>query len=1172
MSTSFANQQEYYAKLHTADIGSIARELLSGRITKETASRLECDCPHHNSRSKTSFHVNLDSRAFYCFGCQVGGDVLQLVEFVHTGSVTKGIRGEMPQSHRDARDWVAAKLGMPPLHQLGLSLEEIKEWERKQAEADRVFGVLTDYAVFCHEKAKESAELDAIRQKYGLSQEIIESQRIGYSDNYGVIDYLYDLGYSNKELVASGLFRRDSFSYNTNTGEYYVSPYFVNRWTFPYWDNGRVIYLIGRETPNTPEYGSKNEKSAKKGGKYQKLPVFSPERYPGISKSIDNSVLFNEHTLNSRPKFVIITEGVTDCLSSIDHGFPSFSPITVSIKKEDLERILPKLRGVTCYICFDNEVNKVGEEGALRVAADLERQGIEARIITLPLTDEQAVARTEIEEKFGISRAMDKAAVADASKKIPDDQKQKYEDLCAKSKQDVNSFFLTFSTEDFQKRIDEAPTRLGIVIQARISMIEAKDRNILNDDVFFSTLNLCKQSDMALFDKIMDLAKKKKWTQRFTEKMKQVQAANRSTSKYDDIPELTTFKEALEPLGISLPEEYEEFVLPAYYFLTENGYVEYQKETSTGFKKELVYPDPILVVREQEEVNVQGFMIELKYFCQKTRIWKTVTVNKEIAVNSRQAVKLAGMGMNLASKNAEAFANYIHEFTIANRKWIRSDRASNQLGWMSLKSESPSFLYGGSCIGDPSICFTPQNAGDSHLKKCLRPQGSMETWLSLAEKIITKYPKLAIFFYAALASPLLEILDQKTFIVDLAAPTSSGKSIALRFVLSAWGDPNKLIRSWNSTAVGLEWTACTLKDFPLALDDTKLGNVQKFAIAVYQLTDDKGKLRGAKYGGPATILYWKCAVLTTGEASLSCYISDAGGRARVFPITGYPFGDTNHRDLVTEIDRISNTNYGHIAPAWIQFLLDNRGRWAEWKEEFYDRLQKTTTASGIEGRFANVQTIITLTAELLHESGILPWEFVDPFPSMTSDLQNSVTEADIGKRSLRDLYEWIQQHEETFWGRHKTHSRQIDGQWIEDPVEPQMGWSGRWSNAQLWNQIGIFPTRAKEVLTRLGYDPEACVAAWKANGQLVCDRDNNTTKHLRIGKDQKGVRFLVFSHKVLERAAGLDCEDGEMGRDPDKGRKDNVIDFKKRVPLDKMNEKYQEAVPANDDEDYDYGV
>src|SRR5215831_2608205 len=37
-------------------------------------------CPFHASKSKKSFHVNLDTGGFYCFGCdEKGGDVLQFV-------------------------------------------------------------------------------------------------------------------------------------------------------------------------------------------------------------------------------------------------------------------------------------------------------------------------------------------------------------------------------------------------------------------------------------------------------------------------------------------------------------------------------------------------------------------------------------------------------------------------------------------------------------------------------------------------------------------------------------------------------------------------------------------------------------------------------------------------------------------------------------------------------------------------------------------------------------------------------------------------------------------------------------------------------------------------------------------------------------------------------------
>ena len=135
------NVREYYRLVTEMDIGEVARELLPGRITQETGQRLMCDCPNHQSQSRLSLHVMLDKQGWYCFGCGVGGDVLQFVEFIQTGSVTAGQSGPMPDSHRQARDYLAKKAGLPPLSRYGLSQERLA-----QTEADRAFDAVELFA------------------------------------------------------------------------------------------------------------------------------------------------------------------------------------------------------------------------------------------------------------------------------------------------------------------------------------------------------------------------------------------------------------------------------------------------------------------------------------------------------------------------------------------------------------------------------------------------------------------------------------------------------------------------------------------------------------------------------------------------------------------------------------------------------------------------------------------------------------------------------------------------------------------------------------------------------------------------------------------------------------------------------------------------------------------
>ena len=107
------NHVQIYLLVTEVDIGLVARELLAGRIVQESPRLLQCDCPNHKSQSHRSLHVMLDKQGWYCFGCGVGGDVLQLVEFVRFGVVTRGQSGPMPESHQQARDFLAAKAGFP---------------------------------------------------------------------------------------------------------------------------------------------------------------------------------------------------------------------------------------------------------------------------------------------------------------------------------------------------------------------------------------------------------------------------------------------------------------------------------------------------------------------------------------------------------------------------------------------------------------------------------------------------------------------------------------------------------------------------------------------------------------------------------------------------------------------------------------------------------------------------------------------------------------------------------------------------------------------------------------------------------------------------------------------------------------------------------------------------
>jgi len=136
---------KYYRDLVAAsDIGEVARELIRDRITEETSEKLYCDCPRHTSISRKSLQVDLKMQLWKCWGCNLGGDVIQFVEFIQTGHVSKGVKGPQPDSHRTARNYLAARAKMPILGESGLSQEEMEENRERPKEKRSPFNKLLD--------------------------------------------------------------------------------------------------------------------------------------------------------------------------------------------------------------------------------------------------------------------------------------------------------------------------------------------------------------------------------------------------------------------------------------------------------------------------------------------------------------------------------------------------------------------------------------------------------------------------------------------------------------------------------------------------------------------------------------------------------------------------------------------------------------------------------------------------------------------------------------------------------------------------------------------------------------------------------------------------------------------------------------------------------------------
>jgi hypothetical protein len=216
--------------------------------------------------------------------------------------------------------------------------------------------------------------------------------------------------------------------------------------------------MIGRKTPWTPDVDWEKPK-------YKKLAVHNPEKQAHVAACIKNDVLYNEDVLATRPDRVVITEGVTDCISLMEHGFGVVSPVTVQIREADWERILPKLVGVkTIYLCQDNEPSEVGLRGSLSTAQKFSEKGIVTRVATVPLGEKQQNARRHLKDTFGLDGPASPARTGESEARSAEDARAIAE-LMEQAKIDVNEYFAGGGTAaGFEAILGLAQTPLALLI------------------------------------------------------------------------------------------------------------------------------------------------------------------------------------------------------------------------------------------------------------------------------------------------------------------------------------------------------------------------------------------------------------------------------------------------------------------------------------------------------------------------------------------------------------------------------------------------------------------------------------------------------------------------------------------------------------------------------------
>jgi DNA primase len=289
-------------------------------------------CPFHNEKSP-SLQVTPSKGMFYCFGCQIGGDVFKFLDLVEKLSFTEAV------------EKLAARIGFQLSYEEGAS--------RDNGERARVLEANSLTAEF-FQAALASAEAEPGRKlmsERGFDAAALAHFGVGWAPKgwTNLSDHLKSKGFTDQELLVAGL---------ASSGERGIYDKF----------RGRVVWPIRDTTNQVIGFGARKIFEDDKGPKY-----LNSAETPVYHKS---KVLYGLDLAKrdmSKQQQVVVVEGYTDVMACHLAGVTTAIATCGTAFSEDHIQILNRILGSDpanpAQVIFNFDPDEAGQKAAMKAFA-----------------------------------------------------------------------------------------------------------------------------------------------------------------------------------------------------------------------------------------------------------------------------------------------------------------------------------------------------------------------------------------------------------------------------------------------------------------------------------------------------------------------------------------------------------------------------------------------------------------------------------------------------------------------------------------------------------------------------------------------------------------------------------------------------------------------------------
>lgn len=543
------------------------------------------------------------------------------------------------------------------------------------------------------------------------------------------------------------------------------------------------------------------------------------------------------------------------------------------------------------------------------------------------------------------------------------------------------------------------------------------------------------------------------------------------------LPALETVLPDIPVPGLTLPQDWR---------MTKAGRIYRLEERANGSTATLTAcPHPVFPIARLHNLDTGTEKVRIAW--RRDGKWQEAVTDAAVVASRAGIVQLSNLGLQVTSESAKHLVTFLSDFATANRERLPRQESAFRMGWIGTKRFAP---YDASIAYDGGLDY--QGAYGA-----IGPEGDPAAWRQLMASLY-KAPILRAALAASFAAPLVAFTGYQPFFLHLWGGSGAGKTVALKAALSVWGDPERMLKTLNSTKVGLERHAAFYHSLPVALDELQAMASKSLTMEsiVYTMALGKSKGRGAAAGGVEQEQEWRTIFLTSGEEPIGQDSTQGGAINRVIELymppdayeaTGQGAGDVAMALLDT---------HGHGGRPFIEALIrETDGKRAPVLER-WKRLRQELQTGEHTDKHVNSVAMLAL-GDYYCRRHILGAE--DEAMDMAEaaifglDILSKLDSAqaiDPINRAWAFVGDWVQANRPRF-------AMGYDG------AMPRLGW-------MLDGLVYVIPQQLTDALKDAGFSPKKIICGFGERGWIVGEANGDGTR-LTIKRNINGDRPRVYA-------------------------------------------------------------